>query len=209
MKTITIPAQESAAALASAFANALATEIGWTVDEDGNIKKDGVDIFFKPYISSPNVGLTVSNGIINPQTSAYCRWSATDTYRLDLITTTGGSIAVGVGLVSSNVPRFGTIITRNEAGVYVGITIYSNNIYQIRGLDTVSKNIRLSVNSDAGVSTSILKAADIWGGKKFNDLYYLMSCPLRTTDLSFYINNKFYRGIGVSDSYMYFALPDD
>ncbi|MDE7398973.1 MAG: hypothetical protein K2N06_05530 [Oscillospiraceae bacterium] len=209
MKTISIGTQSSAAALAQAFADALATEIGWRADDEGNVKKDGIDIYFRFYVSGASVQCTISNSYTSPSSSTTVSFSTANTYNIYIMESTGGSIAVGIG-VSTGIPYFGVLITRNTAGVYIGISIYSNSIYTVRGVETSNRQISLSTsNSSSGVSTSIVKMPDIWGAAMFNDLYYVMSCPYKSTDRVFYIGGKNYRSVGPSDNYMYFALPEE
>ena len=209
MKTISISAQESAAALAQAFANALAAEIGWTADENGNVKKDGISVYFKFAASgSTNVKLTVSHGYKDSDGGVPCAFSASNTYKLYLLETAGGSIAVGIG-VSIGIPILGTLIVCNTAGGYVGITFSTNIVYTLHGIESATRTMSLSINSTAGMSTSIVKMPDIWGAAIFNDLYYVMSCPYKSTDRVFFIDGKKFRSVGATDNYMYFALPEE
>lgn len=207
MKTITIPAQESAAALASALANALATEIGWTADEDGNIKKTDSSLYFRCYSSSSSVNLSVSNGYTTASGGSTTPYTSNQDYKLWVIKTAADSIAVGVGK-SNDVPKLGAMIVRNISGEYVGFAFASNTIYTLYKGESAARTLSLGTNTNDGISTGIVKMLDIWNGTKFADLYYVMSCPFKSTDLVFFIDGKYYRSIGANANYMYFALPD-
>ena len=209
MKTISIGAQSSQEKLAQAFANALAAEIGWTADENGNVKKDGINIYFRIYATSNYVYITASNSYTNLNGSIDISFSSSQTYNLYILESTDGSIAVGVGR-STDTPCLSVIITQNTAGSYVGMSISSSNdyIYTIRGIETANRTITLSTNTNNGVSTAVMRMADIWGAAMFNDIYYVVSCPYKNTDRVFYIGGKTYRSVGASDDKMYFALPE-
>ena len=211
MKTISIGTQSSAAELATAFANALAAEIGWTADENGNVKKDGISVYFKFTVNSSTVSVTVSNGYATPTSGTSCAFSATNTYKLYILETAGGSIAVGVS-AATGTPNLGVLIVRNTAGTYSGIAQTGGTAYTvntIRGIESASSKLSLSTDTTAGVSTSIVKMPDIWGAAMFVDLYYVVSCPFSSLDRVFYIGGKNYRSVGTSGSRMYFALPEE
>ena len=214
MKTISIGTQSSAAELVTAFANALAAEIGWTAEKDadgnltGNVKKSGIDVFFRFFVYGSYVRLTVSNGYLVADTYASKNFSASSTYHLWVLESANGSVAVGFE-APSYTPYLSVLIARNSAGVYVGMSCSSSTIHTVRGVDTESRKISLSANYTAGVSTSIVKMPDIWGDAMFVDLYYVVSCPFQSTDRVFYIGGKNYRSIGTNSSYMYFALPEE
>ena len=210
MKTISIGTQSSAAELATAFANALAAEIGWTADDEGNVKKDGISVYFKFTVNSLTVSVTVSNGYATLASGTSCAFSATNTYKLYILET-AGSIAVGVGSATGT-PNLGALIVRNTAGTYSGIAQTGSSTYAvntIRGIESASSQLSLSTNTAAGVSTSIVKMPDIWGAAMFVDLYYVVSCPFSSLDRVFYIGGKNYRSVGTSGSKMYFALPEE
>lgn len=211
MKTISIGAQSSAAELVTALAAALAAEIGWTAEKDengnytGNVKKSGIDIYFRVYSNGNTVYIIVTNGYAN-LTGESVPFTAANTYKLYIFESTGGSIAVGVSLSTANIKLY-CLIVRNTAGVYVGINLYSNGIQTIRGVETSARLMTLSINSGGEVSTAIMRMADIWGDSMFTDLYYVVSCPYQNTDRVFYIEGKTYRSVGTNSGFMYFALP--
>ncbi|MDE7398293.1 MAG: hypothetical protein K2N06_02080 [Oscillospiraceae bacterium] len=209
MKTISIGTQSSAAALAQAFADALAAEISWTADENGCVKKDGISVYFKFATSgTTNAKLTISNGYKDSDGGVTCAFSASNTYKLYLLETVGGSIAVGISPATGAL-TLGILIVRNAAGTYVGITSSSTYAQTLRGIESATRTVSLATTSTAGVSTSIVRMPDIWGATMFNDLYYVISCPFQSTDRVFYIGGKNYRSVGANSGYMFFALPEE
>lgn len=217
MKTIHIDKQEGGVAvLANALTTALATAIGWTAEKNadgnltGNVKKSGINIYFRVYTSGSNAMISLSNGYVTASIASstqYVTYNTNETYKLYVFESSGGSIAVGASQSSGNI-RLWALITRNSAGEYVGgiTSSLSGRLNTVRGNETVTRNINLSVNNDAPY-TSIVKLPDIWGAAMFNELYYVMSCPYKNTNRVFTINGKNYRSIGQNSEYMVLALP--
>lgn len=206
MKTIYIDKQESAAALTSAFAAALAEEIGWTAD-GVNVKKDNVNIYFKFALSGTTVTLKVTNGYAD-SSAGYVSYADAATYRLNISQTAAGSIAVGIGK-NNDIAKLDTIIAQNTAGEYVGIAFSSSSTATIRGVETGTRTqSSISPFNGDGISTSIIKMPDVWGAAMYKDLYLIFSCPFRSADLTFYIGGKNYRAIGTNPNYMWMAIPE-
>lgn len=208
MKTISIGIQESAVELASAFAAALAAEIGWTAD-GATVKKDGVPVYFTFDVSNTNIHTRVSNGYVS-EGATTSSFSAAKSYELYVVKTSAGTVAVGTR-ESGGIPCLTAIIAPNTSGDYVGLaqaTTSSPSWSTIRGTDTAKRNHTFVLNNGEGVSTSIDKMPDIWSDAMYKDLYMIVSCPFRSTDLVFFIGEKYYRGIGASNSYMSIAIPE-
>lgn len=217
MKTIPIDKQASVAELANAFTTALATAIGWTAEKDadgsltGNVKKSGINIYFRFNASGSYVYINLSNGSVTTpnNTGQSVTYSANDAYKLYVFESSGGSIVVGASTSNYGIKLF-SCITRNSAGEYVGVAMpnQTGRLNIVHGTESVMRYVNLPYNSEAPY-TSIFKLPDIWSAAVFNELYCVMSCPYKNTDRVFTINGKNYRSIGSEASNMILALPEN
>lgn len=208
MKTIHIDKQESAAALASAFASALAASLGWTVDGTA-VKKDDIPVYFEFYsqTGNTNVYTRVSNGYVS-EGAGSVTFSAAKSYELYVAKSPSGAVTVGTR-DSGGTPCLTAIIAQNTADEYVGITFSSNTTITIRGIETKARTlITKTPFSGDDINTSIMKMPDIWGAAMYKDLYLIFSCPFKSTNLALYIDGKNYRAIGADSAYMWMAIPE-
>lgn len=205
INSILIEPQESAAELAAAAAAALAKVLGWTLDGSDvwqNEDKSGIRLGF--FNSSSGVYSRIGNSAVSVgYHNTY--WYSDKYYRLYYYST-GSTTVYGISDESSAV-RLSNILAKNSAGEFKALQAYgSTTFYEVGKDDVVLREFDLPQNNKAGVSTSIVRAPDIWGGCMFEDLYILYSCPDLTADMVFYLDGKYYRYICGTNYYAGFAI---
>lgn len=206
INTITIAPQESADNLAAAFAVALGTAIGWTVDGTNvwqDKTKDGLRFAFAAF--STIVYFYVGNSI-GTFSSNSLPYAANAYYCLDYYNT-GSTIAFGARKSGTAAITLHTLCVRNTMGKYKMLEAYSTFFdYVDISVSSAKRYYLVTSNNDDGISTSIVKAPDIWDGCMFQDLYLMISCPQNSTDKVFYINGQYYRYVGIRGTEG-FAIP--
>lgn len=193
LNTITIAKQETAAAMVEAMASALGEALGWTVDGGSvwqSAEKTGLRFYF--WYSGSIIYLAVGN----ENGSSY--WGNTGTiafrtsehYCVNYIKSTN-IIVVGANGYNA-APRLSAIIAQNADGDWKGIT--NGSYYAADSLSV--KSIPIAYSNAAGISTSLVKCPDFWGGCMFKELYMVLSCPSTDIDKVLYIDGKYFRYIG-------------
>lgn len=204
INTIQLEPQESAQALAEAMAQALGKALKWTVDGT-SVWAPGGGIAIQFRVNSTSVAPGVRNSAVSSDGDVSLPWSAGKYFCVDYVWT-GSTLAAGIRLADSPIDLT-VVIAKNTSGAYKGLAIFSNNLRYLAEGFTVAKTSTGFTVSVAGVSTSIVKFPDMWGGCMFTDLYFVMSCPAASqTDLVFFIGGKYYRRVGTSQS-LCFAVP--
>lgn len=190
-RSIVIEPTESTQALAVACAAVVAQAFGWTAS-GGSVwqKEDGLRFAFTRNDSVVGIAVGNKNTYSVGNNVAF---SSGDYYRVDLIKTTD-SFAVGIRKENGAI-AIPAIISKNARGEYKAVITPSGSnaaLYLDESFST-TKVFALTISNTAGVSTSIVRAPDIWGGCMFNDLYMMVSCPYSSTDKSFIISGRTFR----------------
>ena len=207
INTITIPPQESAAALAQAMTTALGTALSWTADVDNSSVwqiQSGLRFVF--YCTTNYVYIYATNSIVSYSQMdvsnrvefyggmSYCiDYIKTDDIVVAGIRPTGG----GIGL--------GAFIAKNTNGEWKSFTLYTGsttgvNIYYSATTYTSPKEWHAEAISNSAASTSLVRYPDPFGGCMFNNLYVMISCPSNLNDKVFYIGGKYFRFVGLGYS---------
>lgn len=206
INTITIAPQESADDLAAAFAAALGTALGWTVDGTSvwqDKTKDGLRFYFGAS-SNNSVDFYTANSSKTDKTGNYAKWSADTYYYLDYYNT-GHTVAAGIRTASGMIV-LGGLIAKNTLGAWRAFCAYATTAVYLDSVLSASYTWTLACNASSNACTSIVKCPDIWGGCMFEDLYLMISCPQNSTDKVFYLNGQYYRYVGVRGTEG-FAIP--
>ncbi len=204
INTIQLEPQESAQALAEAMAQALGKALKWTVDGT-SVWAPGGGIAIQFCVNSTSVKTGIRNSITQREGDNALVWAASQYTCVDYVWT-GSTLAVGIRAAGSSIVLSG-MIAKNTSGAYKALVSYSNTMLYIAEGFPSYKSSNGFTNGAAGISTSIVKFPDMWGGCMFIDLYYMMSCPVSAqSDLVFFIGGKHYRRVGISQS-LCFAVP--
>lgn len=219
IESIVIEPQDSAIELAKAATMALAGVLGWSADLTSSQnafvwqKSDnsGVHIGFSTGATGTTLGsyiyTNVGNSTLsNTNTSFYTAWATGTYYRL-YYCKTSNSIAYGL-CKDGDTPVLATICAKNTDGTYkvlqntttASTSTGSAKFWYIGEEDVTAKSYYVPNNIAAGVSTSIVKAPDIWGGCMFADLFVLFSCPTVNNDMVLYIDGEYYRSLSFGNN---------
>ena len=219
LKTIEIAAQANAETAAKVMTKALADAVGLTYDETNNtawvdvnksvgigfVGTTGSSSGIYPCISSMN-----SLGIATIKSNEYAAFKTTNTYSVDIYKN-DNHIAFGVRLSGKTV-NIKTFAALDTNGNWNGICcVTDGHWYTVNKNVTASKRLISSgfLNAD-DISTSIVKLPNTYGAAIFNDIYYVLTCPVTNVNVDCVINGNTYRICGEnSSSYSRLAFPID
>lgn len=221
INTVIIPVQESTAALAAAFAGALASAVGWELDEDGVTTwvTSERDLGVRFAINGSNVYPVIVNngGTSGMYQYTQAPYSAANIYQLNWFKTSAGTVALGVNFYSANTaPSLTVVVGKNDAGVWSAI--HTQNAGSTSSPPAIRSTTMLGavapsfpVNYNVNYPLALSRLPDLINGGLFVDIYFVVSSPTGTTSGVFYINGKYFRPVKLNNPNLTtittFAIP--